>query len=269
MSREAVKQGRCANVHIIIDTGMGRLGLPYYEASKIIPKIIHLPGLKVEGAYSHFSNANNPSHPKTAQQLVLFKQALKAFGNFNIPLIHIANSDAINNFKNSYFDMVRTGINLYGVFDLQGRHAYKLTPTLCLKSRLIAIRTLPAGFTIGYSCTHTLSRETRVGTVAAGYADGVPMTASNSGYVLIGGRQCPIIGRVSMDYITVNLNSHPSARLGDIVVLIGKSRKEEITVEDWAKIKQSHPYDIICSLGSRVERVYKGGKLQKSGNCVY
>jgi len=152
---------------------------------------------------------------------------------------------------------VRTGINLYGVFDLSGLRTYRLSPTLTLKTALLARRRLPAGYTIGYGATHTLFRDTWVGTVPAGYADGVPLAASNSGEVLIRGKACPIIGRISMDYLTVNLNGCPDARVGDEVVLVGRSGKREITIEDWARIKQTHPYEIICSLGKRVERVYR------------
>ncbi|MFC1584446.1 alanine racemase [Fibrobacterota bacterium] len=257
LSAEAVRQGKLVRVHFLIDTGMGRLGIPHYSAAREIRKCLKLPNLDVEGIYSHFSNANNTRHPKTREQLSLFKTVLRQLPEVNFPLVHMANSDAINNFKPSYFNMVRTGINLYGVFDLQGRRIYNLKPTLALKTRLIARRKLPAGHTIGYGCTHSLFRDTLVGTIPAGYADGIPMAAGNSARVLISGRECPIIGRISMDYVTVDLTSCPRARLGDTVTIFGRSGNREITVEDWAKIKQSHPYDIICSLGKRVERVYK------------
>jgi alanine racemase len=259
LSREAVKQRKKVTVHFLIDTGMGRLGMPHFSAVKEIRRAASIPSLQVEGIYSHFPNANNPKHPKTKEQLVLFKKLLKELSDFEFPLVHIANSDAINNFRTSYFNMVRTGINLYGVFDLLGRRTYNLKPTLAFRTRLIAKRKLPPGSTISYGCTHTLFRETLVGTIPAGYADGIPMSASNSARVLISGRECPIIGRISMDYTTIDLTNHPTARLGDIVTIIGKSGKKEITVEDWAKNKQSHPYDIICSFGNRVERVYKNG----------
>ncbi|MBF0432283.1 MAG: alanine racemase [Fibrobacteria bacterium] len=255
-SKEAGRQHKQAKVHYLIDTGMGRLGIPANQAVKIIRRAKKLPNMVSEGIYSHFSNANNPHHPKSKEQLALFKDILSQFNKEPFAVVHMANSDAINNFRPSFFNMVRTGINLYGVFDLEGRRACKLRPTLALKSCLIAKRILPAGHTIGYGCTHVLFKDTLVGTVPAGYADGIPMSASNSASVLIGGIMCPVIGRVSMDYITVDLSANPHARLGTTVVIVGKSGKKEITVEDWARIKQSHPYDIICSLGNRVARVY-------------
>jgi alanine racemase len=168
----------------------------------------------------------------------------------------MANSDGINNFPSSYADLVRTGINLYGVFDLKGKQAYPLAPSLTLKTTLLARRRLKAGHSIGYGCTHTLSKDTWVGTVPAGYADGIPLAASNSFFVLIAGKRCPIIGRVSMDYITIDLSACPNARVGDLVVLVGESGRASISIEDWARVKQTHPYEIICSLGPRVERVF-------------
>jgi alanine racemase len=259
ISREAKKQGKTARIHIKVDTGMGRLGIPHFQAFRDIRDIRKLPRLELEGIYSHFPNANNPMHGKTKEQLGLFRALLAELEGVGIgfPLVHMANSDGINNYPESYFNLVRTGINLYGVFDLSGLRSYRLSPSLTLKTSLIAKRRLPAGYTIGYGCTHTLFRDTWVGTVPAGYADGVPLAASNSGQVLIRGKACNIIGRVSMDYLTVDLNGCPDSKVGDPVVLVGKSGKREITIEDWARIKQTHPYEIICSLGNRVERLYR------------
>jgi alanine racemase len=259
LSREAVRQKRRVKVHIKVDTGMGRLGIPHFRAFEDILTARKLPGLDFEGIYTHFPNANNPMHGKSREQIGLFQALLGRLESAGIrfPLVHMANSDGINNFPEAYFDLVRTGINLYGVFDLSGLRSYRLAPTLTLKTALLARRKLPAGYTIGYGGSHTLFRDTWVGTVPAGYADGVPLAASNSGEVLIRGKACPIIGRVSMDYLTVNLNACPAARVGDEVILVGKSGQREITIEDWARIKQTHPYEIICSLGKRVERVYR------------
>lgn len=259
ISREAKRQGRKAKIHIKVDTGMGRLGVPHLKALGEILSMRKLTGLEFEGIYSHFPNANNPMHGKSQEQIGLFRGLVDGLGREGIrfPLVHMANSDGINNFPSAYFNLVRTGINLYGVFDLSGLRSYRLQASLRLRTTLLARRRLPAGHTIGYGCTHTLFRDTWVGTVPAGYADGVPLAASNSGEVLILGKACPILGRVSMDYLTVNLNGCPAARVGDEVVLVGKSGRREITIEDWARIKQTHPYDIICSLGDRVERVYR------------
>lgn len=264
---EAKRQNRVAVVHVKVDTGMGRMGLTPEQAMRLVPQLAGDRHLRLEGIFSHFSNANQPEHAKSRDQLALFNEVCAKLSKQGIrfELQHMANSDAINNLPDAYFDMVRTGINLYGVFDLKGEKAYALQPTLTLKTTLMARRRLPAGHQIGYGCTHTLFEDTWVGTVPAGYADGLPLAASNSAWVLIRGKRCPIIGRVSMDYITVNLNGCPSARIGDEVILVGRSGREILSIEDWARVKQTHPYEIICSLGPRVERVYleKASKNKK------
>lgn len=258
LSREAVRQRKTVTVHLKVDTGMGRLGIPHATAFAAIRRIAKLPGLKLDGICSHFASANLPRNGQSREQIRRFKTLLAELKRVGIvfPLVHMANSDGINNFPDAWFNLVRTGINLYGVFDLQGNRAYHLVPSLTLSSTLMQRRLLPAGSTIGYGGTHTLFRDTWVGTIPAGYADGVPLAASNSGRVLIRGHECPVIGRVSMDYITVDLTACKNARVGDKVILVGKSGRKEFTIEDWARIKQTHPYDIICSLGQRVERVY-------------
>jgi alanine racemase len=129
-------------------------------------------------------------------------------------------------------------------------------PVLTLKTRLTAIRTLPAGTGIGYGHTYRLHHATRVGTVSAGYADGLPLALSNRGYLLIHGVPCPVIGRLSMDYTTVSLESVPEAQVGDEVVCLGGTGIHALTVEDWAALKNTHPYEIICSFGNRVQRRY-------------
>lgn len=257
LSREAVRQKKKVFVHFKVDTGMGRMGFPIEEARRAIGKALILPGLVGEGLMTHFASANHPLDPLTKRQTDSFLKLVGSFEKNRFPIIHMANSDGINNFPGCRGDLVRTGINLYGVFDLEGRHAYRLKPTLSLKTQLIAKRFLPLGHPIGYGSTHILKRDSWVGTLPAGYADGLPLALSNRGEVLVKGRRFPVIGRVSMDYTTVDLTEARGIAVGDEVTLIGKSRGQEITVEDWARLKGTHPYEIICALGPRVARVYK------------
>ena len=175
--------------------------------------------------------------------------------------IHIANSDAINNCEFTHhdpFNYVRSGINLHGSFDNEGQRRLNLESVLSLKTRLVAVRRLPAGYTIGYGRTFRLVRDMLVGTIAAGYADGLPLNLSNRGYVVIKDRLCPILGRLSMDYTTVSLESFREGEVtkGDEVICLGGSGPNAVTVENWAQIKGTHPYDVICSIGNRVERIY-------------
>lgn len=274
ISAEATRQGRVVECHCLVDTGMGRLGILAEEATRVIGEVAGLPGLDCRGIYSHFPVAYRAGEEFTMLQLERFKRIVSGLSEKGIEFdkIHIANSDAVNNFPGTCrppFTHVRTGINLHGSFDAEGHRALNLESILTLKARLVQIRVLPAGMKLGYGLTHTLTTETRVGTIAAGYADGLPMALSNRGYVLVRGRFCPILGRVSMDYITVSLEPVPDAREGDIVVCLGGSGVEAITVDSWAELKGTHPYDIVCSFGSRVERKYVNAAGVQAGNAPW
>lgn len=258
---EGARQNRRVKVHFKIDTGMGRLGILVDDALAVIREAVRLPNLEPEGIYSHFPVAYRAGETYTQRQIERFLCLLDNLSTdgIAIPLRHMANSDAINNFPHTTrapFNLVRTGINLHGSFDTEGSRVLQLKPVLALKTRLTAVRRLPANTCIGYGLTHRLARETPVGTVSAGYADGLPLALSNRGYVLIRGAPCPILGRISMDYTTVALDQVPDAAIGDEVTCLGGEHPRAISVEDWANLKGTHPYDIICSIGTRVERRY-------------
>ena len=260
ISAAAKKLRRTAKVHFKIDTGMGRLGILAKDARETIREVEALPNLDCEGIFSHFAMAFDPKDPFTREQLRVFKAVLAdaAKDGFSFRKIHIAASDAINNFPEAFkkpFNLARTGINLHGSFDPNGRKALDVEPVLSLKTRVAQVRTLPAGTTLGYGRTWCLAKETRVATICAGYADGLPIALSNRAFVLIGGRRCRIIGRISMDYATVDVSDAPGVKCGDEVICFGAARGDTITPDDWAAVKGTHAYDIICSLGSRVERV--------------
>ncbi len=261
ISREGVKQQKIVECHFKIDTGMGRLGMLVHLAYEQILEAVKLPALKFEGIYSHFPMAYQGGDDYTRNQIASFITLLERLANAGIKFnkIHMANSDALNNFPETCtapFTHVRTGINLYGLFDSQGRRSMNLEPVLELKTRLAAVRTLPAGATIGYGRTFRLMKDTLIGTIAAGYADGLPLALSNRGYVLIRGHLCPVLGRVSMDYTTVSLECAPDAQCGDEVVCIGRQGDNSIPAEHWSQLKGTHVYELLCSIGSRVERVY-------------
>ena len=261
ISQTAEKLHKFATVHFKVDTGMGRLGILYDDAYKTISKAYGLPGVICEGLFSHFPMAYEQASPVTIEQIEKFKALLKRLSKAgkHFKYVHIANSDAINNFPESYqppFNMVRTGINLHGAFDAEGNRSIPIQPAIALKTRLTAVRELPAGSSIGYGHTYKLKEVTRVGTISAGYADGLPLSLSNQGNVIIRDRLCPIIGRVSMDYTNVSLKDAPEAQVGDDVTCLGATESHCITIESWAELKNTHPYEIICSFGNRVERRY-------------
>ena len=260
ISSAAVKQRRTAKVHIKLDTGMGRLGILVADAPAVVREVKRLPGLDVEGVFSHFPMAYDPENPFTMRQVELFKGFLKAAKGDGIEFrkVHIAASDAINNFPvcaRSPFTMVRTGINLHGSFDPNGRKALKVEPVLTLKTRVAQVRNLPAGTTLGYGRTWCLKEPTRIATISAGYADGLPLALTNRGHVLINGAVCPVVGRISMDYTTVDVSGVKDVKAGDEVICLGTSGRHSVTPDDWARLKGTHAYDIICSLGARVQRI--------------
>lgn len=262
IDRSAGRLGRTATVHFKIDTGMGRLGVIASEAADAIRKVWTMENLDCEGVFSHCPTAYDPADEFANDQIALFKSILKDVAKDGIRFrkVHIAASDAINNFpaaKRAPFNIVRTGINLHGSFDPNGRRALKLESVLSLKTRVAQVRTLPAGTTLGYGRTWCLSRPTRVAAISAGYADGLPLALTNRGHVLINGAPCPVIGRISMDYTTVDVSKAGDVKAGDEVVALGGTGKYAVTPDDWAVLKGTHAYDIICSLGNRVERVYK------------
>lgn len=258
----AGKLGRRAKVHFKIDTGMGRLGILAADAPRVIREVCAFRNLDCEGIFSHCPTAYDPADGFADDQIAVFKAILKDVARDGISFrkVHIAASDAINNFpaaRKPPFNVVRTGINLHGSFDPNGRRALKLESVLTLKTRVAQVRLLPAGTTLGYGRTWCLAKPTKVATISAGYADGLPLALTNRGHVLINGRPCPVIGRISMDYTTVDVSKAGEVSPGDEVTALGGSGRFAVTPDDWAALKGTHAYDIICSFGNRVERTYR------------
>lgn len=262
INQEAAKQGKIIRGALTIDSGMGRLGMIAEDAYEEIKKIRELKNIRIVGIYSHFSSAFNKSDNYTHFQIERFKKLYELLiaDGMSFEYVHIGASDAINNFSETSsapFNMVRTGINLYGYADDNiPDTAMTLKGCVELKTYLSSIRQLKAGSALGYGRMHKLAKDSLVGTISAGYADGLPLALSNRGYVLINGVLCPILGRISMDYTTVLLDHVPDAKVGDEVICIGKQGEHEITLDDWAKFKGTHVYEVLCSIGTRVNRKF-------------
>ena len=260
ISDESVRQGVTTEVHFKIDSGMGRLGILAKDAVETAKKVVKLPNLNCCGIYSHFPAAAN-DELSLAQASTVLKLAdqMEAEG-IHLEKQHIANSDAINTCRFATvtpFTQVRAGIDLYGSFNADGERQLGLEPIITLKSRIVQVREMPAGHTIGYNRTCRLPVDTKVATVAAGYADGIPLNLSNRGYVIIRSRLCPIIGRISMDYTTVRIDGfEEDIQPGEEVIFLGGSGSCRITAADWANLKGTHPYEVLCAIGPRVQRVH-------------
>lgn len=261
ISQEAVKQGKTAEGAVAVDTGMGRLGMPACDALPEILEIAKLPNLKLRGLYAHFSSADMPDDPYTAGQIAKFRRLHAALAERGICFsdIHHAASDGISHFEAALrapFTVVRSGIDMYGLCGSDLTSGLHLRSVISLHTCLAAVRRLPAGSAIGYSRTCVLEKETLVGTLTAGYADGIPLALSNRGHVLINGVPAPVIGRVSMDYTTVDLNAVPNPKIGGDVLCIGTENGHAVTLRDWARLKGTHPHELLCSFGPRTKRIY-------------
>ncbi len=262
ISKVAVKLGRKARVHFKIDTGMGRLGILASDAPGVILKAAKMPALVCEGLMTHFPVADDASDGKTLCQVQTMKKIVAFLVQRGIVFdhVHCAASDGINNFRTASqapFTLVRAGLDLHGGFSDRAARL-GLEQVFSLKSRVVQVRDLPAGCALGYGGTFVLRRRSRIALIAAGYADGVPLAASNRGHVLIGGRRCPFVGRVSMDYSAVDVSRAGAVSVGDDVVLLGGDGRRKVTPGEWAALKGTHAHDILCAIGPRVERVYRG-----------
>jgi len=252
-----------ALVHIYVDTGMHRMGVQWDCADDVIQRISNLPGIRINGIYTHFSSADSSDLRCTIKELERFKSVLSRV-RFSIPFVHTSNSAALVNVKESCFTMVRPGFALYG-FNSADDEWYKdlqLKPVLSFKSYVAEVQTYKAYERFGYSQTYMIPESRRIAAVPAGYADGIDRRFSNFGEVLINGDRFSIVGIVSMDTVLVDIGNDNSIRPGDEVVFIGKQRNDEITLQDWCKKLQTIPYEITCSISSRVERrFWKNGAL--------
>ncbi|MBR7119306.1 MAG: alanine racemase [Lentisphaeria bacterium] len=260
ISAVAVKLEKVAEVNLVIDSGMGRVGLLPVTAASQIAEISALPMLKVVGLYSHFSSAGEQGDEYTLEQLKLLKAFLA-----ETPLpagcrdIHFAAFDGINNYPESVtdpFTMARCGIGMYGMAEANTLNI-PLKPALRFSAKVAEVRELPAGSCIGYMHTVKLSKKSRIAVVAAGYADGLPLGESNRGRFLINGVSCPVIGRISMDYTTCDLGDAP-CKAGDSAVIFGSDGNSFISVSEVAGLRNSHDYDVLCSVGPRTGRRYIG-----------
>ena len=269
LSEAAQRLNTTAPFHFAIDTGMSRIGFQVTEESAdLCAKIAALPGLYAEGLFSHFATADCVDLSRTraqAEQYGRFEEMLRARG-VHIPIRHLDNSAGVMNFG-SHYDMVRSGIVTYGLYP-SGEvdpALLKLRPALSWHSLVTHVKTLPAGREISYGGTYVTTRDTVVATLPVGYADGYRRNLSGKFYVLIRGRKAPILGRICMDQMMVDVTDIPGVTPGDPVTLIGTDGTETITVEAIAAVADSFNYEFVCGISRRVPRIYvKDGKTVHS-----
>ncbi|MBU4128536.1 alanine racemase [bacterium] len=258
-------QGECKRfkkrlkVHIEVDTGMGRTGVPHQRALKLIKEIIKIPELVVEGIFTHFSTADEEDKSFTKEQIKKFKEILEKLEKekINIPLKHAANSAGILGFPESYFNMVRPGLALYGIYPSRYvSRSLDLHPVMSLKSKVIYLKRVKKGATISYGKTYVTNKNTTIAILPIGYEDGYNRLLSNKGEVIIRGKRVRIAGRVCMDQTIIDVGEVPDVKVGDEAVLIGKQGGERVSVEEIAEKVNTVPHEVVCRIAGRVPRVY-------------
>jgi alanine racemase len=259
LARVSQTCGRRASVQIMLDTGLSRAGCDIADFAPLLERVTGNAALRLAGIYTHFACGEAKDHPYTAQQLSLFlevTQPLPVTKPFPRPLRHAAASGAIFAMPSSRLDMVRPGLSLYGI-DPTMRPSIErpLRPALRWTAPLIGIRDVPAGTSIGYGQTFTAPLRMRVGLLPVGYADGYRRAFSNLAQVIVHGKPCAVIGRVSMDLMTIDLTQIPHAALGDEVTLLDDDPLSPASVYKLAEWTQTIPYEIFCNIGPRVKRV--------------
>ncbi len=260
IERRAKEMGKTALVHLIFDTGMERLGVHYYNARDLIEASLKVEHCYIEGIYTHFANADTADTHYSEAQLERFKNILEIYSELDKPhppLRHMANSGGVLQVKESWFDMVRPGILMYGVYpSADVKQTVKVEPALRWTSKVVYFKVVQPGHPVSYGSTWESEEPVRVVTLPVGYGDGYFRALSNKAKVLIRGQQFPVIGRVCMDQTMVNI-ADQSAFNGDEVTLLGEDQfGNKLTVEDLSEWAETIPYEVLTSIGNRVPRVY-------------
>ena len=273
LSQAAAQSGKRIRVHVKVDTGMGRLGVlsrvgradaaPGENAQGAvheIESIVRLPGLDVEGLYTHFAGADLKDKSYAKEQLERFLslgEQLRRNG-IEFRVRHAANSAALIDIPESHMDMVRPGISIYGLYPSEevNRDRVDLKPAMALKARIVQLKDVPAGFKVSYGMTHETPGPTGIATIAIGYADGLRRALSSRGRMLAGGRIVPIVGRVCMDLTMLDVGGASGLHAGDEVVLFGRQGESFISVDEVASELGTIHYEVVTTISERVPRVY-------------
>ncbi len=260
-SREAAKAGKKAALHLAVDTGMSRIGMKPDEASAdMVQEMAELPSIVLEGIFTHFATADEADKAKTEKQIERFSHFLKLLKvrGVDIPVKHCANSAGIIDRLGTELTWARAGIAMYGLYpsDEVKKEQVRLRPALALKSYITWMKTIEPGDEVSYGGTYRADERKTIATIPVGYGDGYPRNLSGKGEVLICGKRAPILGRVCMDQMMVDVSHIGEVKKGDAVTLIGRDKEAEILAEDLARAGGGFHYEILCNLGKRIPRIY-------------
>jgi len=261
LSAAASIRGKKVPIHIKVDTGMGRIGVLAEEAPDFMNRVQKFENLEIEGIASHFSTADEENSAFAAEQLERFSRTIEAMKRLDIdpPYCHIANSAALANLPSAHFTVVRPGIMLYGSYPSPSLKAsVSLRQVMSWKSCVADLKKVPEGYPISYGRTFVTQRPSLIAAIPVGYADGYNRLLSNRGKVLIKGQRAPVVGRVCMDWTMVDVTDIPGVEVEEEVVLMGSQLGQEITPEEMGEWIGTISYEILCSVGKRVHRIYKG-----------
>lgn len=265
LSDTAARLGKVGKLHIKIDTGMNRIGFQcngesFNESVLEIVKISNLPNLNVEGVFTHYFKADSVDKTSATEQLTKYTKMIERLEEEGVhfAIKHISNSAGIMEMPNETYDMVRSGISTYGLYPSEemDKEACVLRPAMSFKSHITHVKMVSAGETIGYGGTYELTCDKRIATVGVGYADGYPRALSNKGRVLVRGEFAPVVGRVCMDQIMIDVSDIDGVSVGDEVVLFGRQGENLIPVEELADMASSFNYEFVCDINRRVPRVF-------------
>ncbi len=258
-------------VHVKVDTGMGRIGIsPDDTGLEFVKEVLSRPELELEGIFTHFAKADETDKTSVNKQIKIFKEftdRIERELGYRVPIRHCSNSAGILELPDANMDMVRAGITMYGLMpsDEVNLGSIELTAAMSLRSHISYIKTVHAGQSVSYGGLFTAKEDTKVATVPLGYGDGFPRMLTGKGNVLIGGKRCPIIGRICMDQFMVDVTALPDVKEGDEVVLMGRMGDECISAEEIGELSGRFNYELVCLITDRLPRVYfKNGKIYKS-----
>ena len=268
LSDTALRLNKKCKVHIKVDTGMTRVGIqPNDQGLSFVKEVMAMPGIEIEGIFTHFATADEADKTAAKKQLerfVNFTERIKKELGLQIPICHASNSAGILDMPEANLDMVRAGITTYGLWpSADVSQKMDLHPALELKSHIAYIKEVEAGVPISYGGTYVTEKKTMVATIPVGYGDGYPRSLSSKGYVLIHGKKAPILGRVCMDQFMVDVTDLPEAKMDDEVTLIGKDGDAKITLEELGDLSGRFNYEFACDLDKRIPRIFfKNGEIE-------
>ena len=245
-------------VHVNIDTGMGRVGIPFERAFDLIQELSSIKNIIIDGVYTHFATSDEKDKKIAELQLKRFNNVIDKLkeANIDVGIIHAANSGAILDMPDTYFDMVRVGISLYGYYpSTETSESVKLKPVMSLFSEVASVNEVRKGNSISYGWKYKTKKDTNIISVSVGYADGINRGLTNKMFCIIKNKKYPQVGTVTMDRIMFDIGDD-NIKVGDKVILIGKSKSEEISANDWCNVLKTIPYEITCGISKRVPRKY-------------